>query len=178
MEKNKEMIQEEQVESTEETEEVLEVEEEVSEVELLQEEVNNLKDKFLRNQAELENFKRRTNEERVKERKYAQQYILTKLIDLNDNFERALSSNKDDYDSLKEGLTMIMSQLSSILEEESVKKIESVGKEFDPNFHQAVMTSNEEDIEDDIVAEEFQTGYMYKDRVLRPSMVKVNKKGE
>jgi molecular chaperone GrpE len=176
MEKEKEMIQEE-VESVEETEET-ETEEQVSEVELLQNEVNSLKDKFLRNQAELENFKRRTQEERMKERKYAQQYILMKLIDLNDNFGRALQSNEGDYDGLKEGLTLIMSQLNSILEEENVKKIESVGKEFDPNFHQAVMTSNEEDLEDDIVAEEFQIGYMYKDRVLRPSMVKVNKKGE
>ncbi len=179
MEKEKETIQEE-IESTEEVE-VLEKEEEtiteerVSDVKLLQNEVNALKDKFLRNQAELENFKRRTQEERMKERKYAQQYILMKLIDLNDNFNRALNSNDGDYNSLKEGLSLIMSQLNSILEDESVKKIESVGKEFDPNFHQAVMTSNEADLEDDIVAEEFQTGYMYKDRVLRPSMVKVNK---
>ncbi len=173
MEKEKEMIQEE-VESVEEVLET-EIEEKVSEVILLQDEVNKLKDMFLRNQAELENFKRRTQEERMKERKYAQQYILMKLIDLNDNFSRALNSNDGDYKGLKEGLTLIMSQLSSILEDESVKKIESVGKEFDPNFHQAVMTSNEADLDDDIVAEEFQIGYMYKDRVLRPSMVKVNK---
>jgi molecular chaperone GrpE len=79
---------------------------------------------------------------------------------------------------LKEGLKLIMTQLESILTEEQVTKIESVGNEFDPNFHQAVMTSNDETLEDDIVSEEFQVGYMYKDRILRPSMVKVNKKGE
>lgn len=160
--------------SEEETEEYIE---ELDEKEVLLVEVQELKDKLLRNQAELENFKRRTNEERMKERKYAQQYVLMKLIDLNDNFERALNSNEDDYNGLKEGLTMIMTQLNSILEEEKVTKIESVGKEFDPNYHQAVMTGADDEIEDDHVSEEFQTGYMYKDRILRPSMVKVNKKG-
>lgn len=167
----------EQVEETLEEVETEEYIEELTETDVLIQEVKELKDKLLRNQAELENFKRRTQSERMKERKYAQQYLLMKLIDLNDNFERALNSTEEDYNGLKEGLQLIMNQLNSILEEEQVTKIEAVGKEFDPNYHQAVMTENDEDIEDDHVTEEFQTGYMYKDRILRPSMVKVNKKG-
>lgn len=167
----------EQVEETLEEVETEEYIEELTETDVLIQEVKELKDKLLRNQAELENFKRRTQSERMKERKYAQQYLLMKLIDLNDNFERALNSTEEDYNGLKEGLQLIMNQLNSILEEEQVTKIEAVGKEFDPNYHQAVMTANDEDIEDDHVTEEFQTGYMYKDRILRPSMVKVNKKG-
>jgi molecular chaperone GrpE len=152
--------------------------EELTETEVLIAEVKELKDKLLRNQAELENFKRRNNEERIRERKYALQYVLSKVIDLNDNFSRALNAEYKTVKELKEGLKLIMTQLESILTEEQVTKIESVGNEFDPNFHQAVMTSNDESLDDDIVSEEFQVGYMYKDRILRPSMVKVNKKGE
>ncbi len=152
--------------------------EELSENEVLLNEVKELKDKLLRNQAELENFKRRNTEERIKERKYAQQSLLTKLISLQDNFDRAIQSEYKELKELKDGLVMIMNQLSTIFDEEKVVLIESVGKEFDPNYHQAVMTGDDEEYENDIVSEEFQKGYMYKDRMLRPSMVKVNKKGE
>ena len=172
--KDKEQVEEVLETDVEETEEYIE---ELNETEVLIQEVKELKDKLLRNQAELENFKRRTQTERMKERKYAQQYILMKLIDLNDNFDRALNSNEDDYNGLKDDLKQIMTQLNKILEEEQVAKIEAVGQEFDPNYHQAVMTGDDDEIEDDHVSEEFQTGYMYKDRILRPSMVKVNKKG-
>jgi len=152
--------------------------EEINEIDLLVEELTKMKDKFLRNQAELENFKRRTNEERIRERKFAQQYLLMKFVELMDNFERAVKQEYKSVKVLKEGLNVIMTQFHNILTEERVEKIEALHAEFDPNFHQAVMTSTEEGLEDDVVSEVFQTGYTYKERILRPSMVKVNKKGE
>lgn len=172
MEKLKEEVEQVEAEVVEETTE------EVNEIDLLAEEISQLKDKFLRNQAELNNFKRRTNEERIRERKYAQQYLLMKLVDMMDNFERAINHDYKNVTELKDGLKMIMAQLTQILTEERVDKVDALNKEFDPNFHQAVMTGEDPDLDDNVVSEEFQPGYMYKDRILRPSMVKVNKKGE
>ncbi|QVK20282.1 nucleotide exchange factor GrpE [Mycoplasmatota bacterium] len=142
----------------------------------LRKETQEIKDKMLRDRAELENFKRRSNEERIRDRKYAQQFILSKLIDMQDNLERALQSEVDSIDKFKEGVVLIQQQLGQIIEGESVKEIEALHKEFDPNYHQAVFTENNEEFDDDIVLEVLQKGYLYKERVLRPSMVKVNKK--
>ncbi|XMB66495.1 nucleotide exchange factor GrpE [Mycoplasmatota bacterium zrk1] len=142
----------------------------------LRKETQEIKDKMLRDRAELENFKRRSNEERIRDRKYAQQFILSKLIDMQDNLERALQSEVDSIDKFKEGVVLIQQQLGQIIEGESVKEIEALHKEFDPNYHQAVFTENNEEFDDDIVLEVLQKGYIYKERVLRPSMVKVNKK--
>lgn len=176
----KEQAVETEVTETTETEEVIEevTEEPVkTELEVVRDELSNLKNEMLKDRAELENFKRRSNEERIKERKYAQQFILLKLIDLHDNFERALQH--DTYESvseLKEGLKAIMNQMNKILEEESVKEVDALHKAFDPNTQQAVMTDQNDEFENEIVTEILQTGYMYKDRILRPAMVKVNNK--
>ncbi len=145
----------------------------------LEKQFSEINEKMLRDRAELENFKKRINDEKIKERKYAQQYILNKLIDLNDNFERALSvKNYETVEKLKEGVVILNNLLSQILEAESVNKIDAYLKPFDPNYHQAVATDNIDKLADDVVSEVLQAGYLYKDRVLRPSMVKVNKKGE
>ena len=102
---------------------------------------------------------------------------MAKLIDLNDNLDRALNiDNYETLDSFKEGVKMIQNQLLQVLESESVKEIEALSKEFDPNYHQAVLTENNDELDDDMVSEVLQKGYLYKDRILRPSMVKVNKK--
>jgi len=152
-----------------------EVEDEVDVVKL-RKETAEIRDRMLRDRAELENYKRRTNDERIKDRKYAQQFILGRLIDMQDNLERALKMDAKSIDKFKEGIILIEQQMVQILETENVTEIESLNKEFDPNFHQAVFTENNADLDDDIVLEVLQKGYLYKDRILRPSMVKVNKK--
>lgn len=170
-------IKEEVLETEEQPEENTEEEIELDPVAKLEQEVAEVKDQLLRNRAELENFKRRTQEERMKERKYAHSGILTKFIDLHDNFARALAyEDYADVAALKDGLKSIMTQMDNILEGEQVSEIKALGEVFDPNLHQAVMTSNDEDVDDEIITEELQKGYVYKDRTLRPAMVKVNHK--
>lgn len=144
--------------------------------EAVEAETLSLKDKMLRNHAELENFKRRSNEELSRYLKYSSQGVATKLIDVVDNFERAVAVEPED-DATKNflvGFKMIFDQLMRILDDEDVKVIETVGKEFDPNVHQAVMNDNNPDFESGFVTAELQKGYKLKDRVIRPAMVKVN----
>lgn len=151
------------------------VEEKISEVDALKFECEKLNDKLLRNTAELENFKRRTNEEKQNFMKYASQGVMTDLIGIVDNYERALAS----IESLVDGNTflgvkMILDQLNNVLISNGVEEIKSVGEVFDPNVHQAVMTDNNSDFDSGVVTEELQKGYQMKDRILRPAMVKVN----
>lgn len=152
----------------------------IEELELLNEELNaklqNCQNEMLKDRAELENFKRRTNEERIKDRKYALQEFLTDLIEVVDIFDRAVRVTTDD-EKLKKylvGFSMINTQIQQLLENYGVKKIEALNKPFDPTIHAAIETIEKEGIEAGIVVEEVVTGYMYKDRVLRPSMVKVS----
>ena len=136
-----------------------------------------LKDQLLRNLAELENFKKRTNEERIKDRKYALADFLMQLIDIVDIFDKAVNKKTDD-EKLKQfldGFAMINKSFKQILERNGVKPIEALGKPFDPAYHSAIETVEVEGTESNIVVEELMTGYIYKDRVLRPSMVKVSK---
>lgn len=136
-----------------------------------------LKDQLLRNLAELENFKKRTNEERIKDRKYALADFLMQLIDIVDIFDKAVNKKTDD-EKLKQfldGFVMIDNSFKQILERNGVKQIEALGKPFDPAYHSAIETVEVEGTESNIVVEELMTGYIYKDRVLRPSMVKVSK---
>ena len=136
-----------------------------------------LKDQLLRNLAELENFKKRTNEERIKDRKYALADFLMQLIDTLDIFDKAVNKQTDD-EKLKQfldGFAMINKSFKQILERNGVKPIEALGKPFDPAYHSAIETVEVEGTDSNIVVEELMTGYIYKDRVLRPSMVKVSK---
>jgi len=141
----------------------------------MRKETNELKDMMLRDRAELENFKRRTNDERIKDRKYAQFYILQKLVDMKDNIEKALNAEVD-MTNFKKGIELIDQQLTQLLKDENVEEIEANNVKFDPNYHQAVLTETNDKLDDDLVTEVLAKGYMYKDRILRPSMVKVNKK--
>ena len=139
-------------------------------------EVEKLNDDLLRNRAELENFKRRTNEERIKERKYALQSFLTDLIGIIDIYDKAVNIQTED-EKLKKflnGFVMINKNLKQVLERYEVKAIDALNKPFDPAYHNAMETVKIEGVEPDIVVEVVITGYMYKDRVLRPSMVKVS----
>lgn len=189
LENEKEQEQETEIVNEQPTEDVKEVKQskkdkklnkKIEELELLNEELNaklqNCQNEMLKDRAELENFKRRTNEERIKDRKYALQEFLTDLIEVVDIFDRAVRVTTDD-EKLKKylvGFSMINTQIQQILENYGVKKIEALNKPFDPTIHAAIETIEKEGIEAGIVVEEVVTGYMYKDRVLRPSMVKVS----
>ena len=170
----KEKTKKEKVEVKTEEEVVEEVIDEKYEV--LMAEIAQLKDSLLRNQAELENFKKRTNEERIKERKYALKDFLLELISVIDVLEKAINVKTDDEKVQKflKGFVMINVMFKQILEKEGVVKIEALNKPFDPNYHNAIEVVQVEGVESNIITEELQAGYMYKDRVLRPSMVKVN----
>ena len=148
---------------------------EVDELKLKLEEKNN---DYLRALAELENFKKRINEERNRERKYAYQSLLEELIAGFDIFDKALNM-KTDNEELKNfllGFQMINKNFKDVLEKNGVKKINALGEKFDPRFHHAVETTYDENVEEGLIIQEMQTGYMYKDRVLRVSLVKVNQK--
>ena len=146
----------------------------------LEESEANLKNELLKDRAELENFKRRMNEERIKDRKYANQEVFSEIINVLDIFDKAVSM-KTEEPMLKNfliGFEMINGQFSTILENYGVKKIKAIGEKFDPMYHSAIETVETADTEPGIVLEEVMTGYLYKDRVLRPSMVKVSAKKE
>ena len=132
--------------------------------------------RYLRTQADFDNFRRRTRQEKEEFAKYASQTLIEGLLPIMDNFDRAVAASREnqDFDVLAKGVDMIGRQLAQLLEAEGLKPIESVGQPFNPELHQAVMTVEaEEGTESGIVVEELQKGYMLKERVIRPSMVKV-----
>ena len=147
-----------------------------NQIALLETEIKELNERFLRNQAELQNFKRRINDERIKDRTYANLELIKKLLTPLDNFEIGLDKEKENG-TLKpqaKGFEMIHRDLFQALTEEGLKPIEHNGEPFDPKIHQAVMTEKREGVNSGIVLEVFQKGYMFKDRVIRPAMVKVS----
>mgnify|MGYP004603688987 FL=1 len=143
----------------------------------LQNEVNTLKDKNMRIAAEMVNTLRRKDEETNRLLKYSNESLITELLPVIDNFERALNVNatSNDIESYQKGMTMIYNSLKNILEKFEVKEIEAIDKEFDPSYHQAVMQEEKEGTKENIVIEVLQKGYTYKDKVIRPAMVKVSK---
>ena len=146
-------------------------------LEELQNEINTLKDKNMRIAAEMVNTLRRKDEETNRLLKYSNESLITELLPVIDNFERALNvdATSNDVESYQKGMTMIYNSLKNILEKFEVKEIEAIDKEFDPSFHQAVMQEEKEGTKENIVIEVLQKGYTYKDKVIRPAMVKVSK---
>lgn len=146
-------------------------------LEELQNEVNTLKDKNMRIAAEMVNTLRRKDEETNRLLKYSNESLITELLPVIDNFERALNvdATSNDIESYQKGMTMIYNSLKNILEKFEVKEIEAIDKEFDPSYHQAVMQEEKEETKENIVIEVLQKGYTYKDKVIRPAMVKVSK---
>lgn len=138
--------------------------------------IADLNNRLLRVQADYDNFRRRSREEKEAAAKYRAQGFIEELLPALDNFERALSVKPEGEEakSLAQGLNMVYNQLQEALKKEGVTAIETVGQPFDPHLHQAVMQVEEEGFESNQVVEELQKGYKLKDRVLRPSMVKVN----
>lgn len=145
-------------------------------LESLQKKYDELNSRYLRLHADLENFKRRSRQDQAAAVKYRAQDLLTQLLPVIDNFERALQVEATEKEAIaiKQGVDMVYRQFQTALQGEGLETIEAVGKVFDPFVHQAIMQVKEEGFESGVVVEELQKGYQYKDRVLRPSMVKVN----
>ena len=139
------------------------------------EQIAELNDKVLRQMAEFENFRKRTEKEKAAMFEIGAKSIVEKLLPVIDNFERGLAtvSEEEKNGAFAQGIDKIYKQLLTELAEAGVTPIEAVGKEFNPDFHNAVMHIEDENLGENIVAEEFQKGYMYKDSVVRHSMVKV-----
>ena len=179
MKKNKEDKHESvQEELKEKKQEEIKTEEKINNNSILEDKVKKLEEALLRNQAELMNYKRRKDEEVSRMLKYSEEDIIREFLPILDNFERAIKMDDDNLDDevskFLEGFKMVYTQINNMLDKFEVKEIEAFGKEFDPTYHQAVMKESNPDKESGIVLEVFQKGYMYKDRVIRPSMVKVN----
>lgn len=130
--------------------------------------------KYLRLMADFQNFKRRVEKEKSDIYAYANEKLVSQLLDVIDNFERALLHEEAD-DSYVEGMKMIFKQLTGVLEKAGLEEINALGEDFDPNFHNAVMTEDNDDYDSGKVTEVMQKGYLLNKKVIRPSMVKVNK---
>lgn len=140
-----------------------------------EEKIQELNDRLMRSMAEFDNFRKRSEKEKSQMYDLGVRSIIEKLLPVIDNFERGLGSvNEADRDSaLVQGFNMIYKQLMTTMDEIGVKTIEAVGNEFDPNFHNAVLHGEDDELGENIVSEEYQKGYMYHDIVVRHSMVKV-----
>lgn len=137
---------------------------------------DDLFDRLQRLQAEFDNYRKRMNTRFSEAARYASEGILLKVLEVHDNLERAMEVDfKNNPESAKEGLEAILKQFVKLFAQEEVRPIESVGKEFDPYYQNAVGTTNDKNKPDNIVVEEYKKGYMIHDKVLRPAQVSVNK---
>ena len=146
------------------------------EIERLQQLANDNEEKYLRLYAEFENYKRRIQNENKINKTYQAQGVLTDILPTIDNIERALQieGDNDSFKSLQKGVQMVHESLLRALKDNGLEEIESEGQSFDPNVHQAVVQDDNPEYESGVITQELQKGYKLKDRVLRPSMVKVN----
>ena len=146
--------------------------------ELLSKRIKDLEEALLRNQAELLNYKKRKDDETARIIKYAEEDILIGFLPILDNFERAIGMDDDNLDDevskFLDGFKLMYKQIRELLLKFEVKEIDCLGKEFDPTYEQAVIMEKDETKEAGTVLLVLQKGYMYKDRVLRTAMVKVN----
>ncbi len=186
-ENSAEAVKEETAEAAVETEEV-QTEEETSEEQLEEEKksffrkkekkdkkdekIEELTDRLTRTMAEFDNFRKRTEKEKSTMFLFGAKDVIEKILPVVDNFERGLAT-ADPEDAFAEGMGKIYKQLTTVLTDLGVTPIEAVGQEFDPNLHNAVMHVEDEEAGENVVVEEFQKGYMYKDTIVRHSMVKV-----
>jgi len=156
-------------------------------LEELKEERDEYKDKYLRNLAEIDNFRKRVKKEKEEYQKYVLSEFLLDLLQVYDNLERALKAKtpaqkgesvltllvSDDEKSILSGVQMIYKQFSDLLKRYNVVEIDALGKHFDPNIHQALSKEEREGITEPIVVEEYQKGFMYNDKLLKPTLVRV-----
>ena len=139
------------------------------------EKIEELTDRVRRQMAEFDNFRKRTEKEKTQMFETGAKSIVEKILPVVDNFERGLAAVTEEEKGTPfvEGMEKIYKQMMTVLEEAGVKPIEAVGQEFDPNLHNAVMHVEDEEFGENIIAEEFQKGYTYRDSVVRHSMLKV-----
>ena len=137
------------------------------------EKIEELTDKVKRQMAEFDNYRKRTEKEKASMYIVGAKDIVEKILPVVDNFERGLAMAEGSEDPFVEGMEKIYKQLMTTLDEMGVKPIEAVGQEFNPDFHNAVMHVEDEEAGENVIVEEFQKGYLYKDFVVRHSMVKV-----
>ncbi|NLJ97105.1 MAG: nucleotide exchange factor GrpE [Clostridiales bacterium] len=183
LEDNKEIQEDKEMKDSQDTEEVAEKPSTKSflkgsknkELAAKEDKINDLSDRLMRTMAEFDNFRKRSEKEKSQMFDLGVKSVLEKLLPVIDNFERGLESiaEEDKDNSFVQGFNMIYKQLMTTMDEIGVKAIEAVGNEFDPNFHNAVMHGEDETLGENIVAEEFQKGYLYNGVVIRHSMVRV-----
>ncbi len=148
----------------------------IAEMERLQALADENQQRVLRTQADFDNYRKRTQKEKEEFAKYASTKLITELLPIVDNFDRAFSTVVEDNlnESFSKGMNMIYRQLEGVLQAEGLVPMESVGQPFNPEFHQAIMQVESEEYPEGTVVEEIQKGYLLKDKVLRPAMVKVS----
>lgn len=139
------------------------------------EKIEDLTDKLTRQMAEFDNYRKRTEKEKTAMYEIGAKDIIEKILPVIDNFERGFQSVEDGKkdDPFVDGMDKVYKQLMKTLEDAGVKQIDALGQEFNPDFHNAVMHVESEEVGENIIVEEFQKGYMYRDSVVRHSMVKV-----
>ena len=145
-------------------------------IRLKDEELANQKDTFLREKAELENFKKRLTKEKEDFVQFANERLLKELIQIEDNLERALEVPNATFESLKEGVEMIQKQFTAFLKNQKAEPIEALGKPFDPNLHEVLNQQESEEHEENTVIQEYSKGYTLNGRILRPTKVVIAKK--
>lgn len=133
-------------------------------------------ERYMRLMAEFQNYKRRAAREKSDIHAYANEKIINELLPVLDNFERALDTKSDDVEGYVKGMELIFQQLKTALEHAGLKEIAAMGEEFDPNFHNAVMTEDSDEHDDGRISKVLQKGYTLNDKVIRPSMVAVVRK--
>ena len=177
-----ELLEKEEEENVEE-EEVKEEVKELTPLEKLQEEVRlkdeellKQKDTFLREKAELENFKKRLTKEKEDFVQFANERLLKELLQIEDNLERAMAAPNATLESLKEGVEMIQKQFKDFLKNQKVEAIEALGKPFDPNLHEVLNQQESEEHEENTVIEEYSKGFTLNGRILRSAKVVISKK--
>lgn len=172
-----EVVADETVEDALETEPVPENTEAELDAGVLQVQLDELNQRFLRTAADFENYKRRTALEKEDLLKYSNAKIIGEILPVLDNFQMALKTTSDNKEvqNVVKGVDMIYRQLLQVLEQAGMTKIEAVGHAFDPNLHEAIMQVDDDSVPEDTVVEELRAGYMLKERVIRPTMVKVSR---
>ena len=150
----------------------------ITKINILEKELEEWKSAYTRKLADFQNYSKRKDNELAEMKKFAAESLIIKILDNVDNLERAVSSSKEnkDVDSLLSGLDMVLKGIKEVLVSEGLEEIEAADKEYDPYEHQAMMVENVDEKENNIVLDVFNKGYKLKGKVIRPAMVKVNKK--
>ena len=169
-------VVEEEPAKEEEAKELSPLEQLEEKVRLKDEEILKQKDTFLREKAELDNFKKRLTKEKEDFAQFANERLLKELLQIEDNLERAMEAPNATLESLKEGVEMIQKQFKDFLKNQKVEVIEAFGKPFDPNLHEVLNQQESEEHEENTVIEEYSKGFTLNGRILRPAKVVISKK--